>query len=154
MTGKVIAIFVAPSKHAEQTAVDAVQLKAGKGIVGDRFFGFRQKQPGRNLTLIEAEVIDQFNQQFQQAIPLHATRRNIVTQGIRLNELVDKTFRLGAVLCRGVELCEPCKVMARQLSNTGLSQAEIIHAFTNKGGIRAEVLLDGIVRLSDSITFE
>jgi MOSC domain-containing protein YiiM len=154
MTGKVIAIFVAQTKHAEQLTVDAVQLKAGKGIVGDRFFGFRQKQPGRNLTMIEAEVIAQFNQQFQQTIPLHATRRNIVTQGIRLNELVGKTFRIGEVLCRGIELCEPCKVMARQLSGTGLSQAEIINAFANKGGLRAEVLLDGIVRLSDSITLE
>jgi MOSC domain-containing protein YiiM len=151
MTGKVIAIFVAPTKHAEQISVDAVQLKAGKGIVGDRFFGLRQKQTTRNLTLIEWEVIETFNRTFGLKLPLNATRRNLITQGIRLNYLVGKTFKIGQVVCRGIELCEPCKVMARQFPASSLSQAEIIRAFGNKGGIRAEVLSDGVLRLGDEI---
>jgi len=151
MTGHIATIFVSPIKHAEQLAVDSIQLKAQKGIVGDRFFGFRQKQPGRNLTLIECEVIEAFNRIYQLTIPISATRRNLITQGIRLNDLVGKTFKIGQVACRGVELCEPCKVLARHFPATSLSQAEIIRAFTNKGGIRAEVLTNGVVRLNDEI---
>jgi MOSC domain-containing protein YiiM len=151
MTRRITAIFVAPTKHAEQIAVDAVQLKAGKGIVGDRFFGLRQNQTPRNLTLIEWEVIEEFNRTFGFKLPLNATRRNLITQGIRLNNLVGETFQIGQVVCRGIELCEPCKVMARHFPASSLPQAEIIHAFANKGGIRAEVLMDGVVRLGDGI---
>lgn len=151
MTATVIAIFVAPVKHGEQIAVEAVQLKQGKGIVGDRFFGYRKNQPGRNLTLIELELIKEFKQTNQLNIPLNATRRNLITQGIRLNKLVGKIFKIGNVLCRGVELCEPCKVMAKQFPVVPLSSDEIIQAFIRKAGIRAEVLSDGIVRLSDVI---
>jgi MOSC domain-containing protein YiiM len=149
MTGHITAIFVAPSRHVEQLAVDAVQLKAGKGVVGDRFFGRTQKTPGRNLTLIEVETIEEFIANYGQSIELNATRRNFLTRGIRLNDLVGKTFRVGDVLCQGVELCEPCRVLARQLPYGTLSQAQIIRAFTNKGGLRADVLSDGIVRLGN-----
>jgi MOSC domain-containing protein YiiM len=151
MTGHITAIFVAPTRHSEQLAVDSVQLKARKGIVGDRFFSFRQKQPGRNLTLIEYEAIEEFNRTYQLTIPINATRRNLITQGIRLNNLVGKTFKIGQVVCRGIELCEPCKVMARHFPATSLSQTDIIRTFTHKGGIRAEVLSDGVVRLGDEI---
>jgi MOSC domain-containing protein YiiM len=150
--GSIIAIFVAPTRHAEQLAVEAVQLKTGKGVVGDRFFGLSQKVPGRNLTLIEVEAIDEFNKAYSQSIELNATRRNFVTRDIRLNELVGKTFRVGDVLCRGAELCEPCRVLARQLPQDSLTQAQIIKAFTNKGGLRADVLSDGVVRVGDSLS--
>ena len=154
MTGKILSICVASARHGEQVIVEAVQLKAGRGIVGDRFFGFRKSLPGKNLTLIEAEAIAGFNQRFGQNIPLHATRRNLITQGIQLNELTGKTFRIGSVLCRGIELCEPCKIMARQFPAVSLSQNEIISAFTHKGGLRAEVLSDGIVHLDDLIIMD
>jgi MOSC domain-containing protein YiiM len=151
MTGHVKAVFVSPTKHAEQISVDTVQLKTRKGIVGDRFFGFRPKQPGRNLTLIEWESIAEFNRTYQLTIPLDATRRNLVTEGVRLNDLVGKTFKIGQVECRGIEPCEPCKVMARHFPATSLSQSDIIRAFTDKGGIRVEVLGDGVVKLGDGI---
>jgi MOSC domain-containing protein YiiM len=151
MTGHITAIFVAPARHAEQLAVEAVQLKTGKGIVGDRFFGHCKKAPGQNLTLIEAEAIAEFNKSNGLAIEINATRRNFLTQGISLNELVGKNFHVGEVLCRGIELCEPCRVLARQLPQNSLSQAQIIKAFTNRGGLRAEVLSDGIVRLGDQL---
>jgi len=151
MTGKIIAIFVAPGQHADQLEVEAVQLESGKGIVGDRFFGLRKTQVGRNLTLIEWEVIEEFNRAYRLNMPINATRRNLVTQGIWLNQLVGETFKIGEVICRGIELCEPCKVMARQFPTASLSQSEIIRAFANKGGIRAEVLMGGVVRLGDNI---
>lgn len=152
MTSRITAIFTAPTRHAEQIAVEAVQLKAGKGIVGDRFFGLRKTQPGQNLTLIEWETIDEFNRIFHTNIPLHATRRNMVTQDIRLNELVGKQFRIGDVLCRGIELCEPCRIMARNLAGINLPESQIISAFTHKAGIRAAVLSDGYIRIGEAVT--
>lgn len=152
MPGQIITIFVAPSKHAEQIAVDSVQVKTGKGIVGDRFYGFRQTQRGRNLTLVEMEKITEFNQQYQQDIALNATRRNMITQGIRLNELVGKQFYIGDVLCEGVELCEPCGVMVRSLACAGLSKTQVMNAFAHKAGIRVEVLSDGIVNIGDDVS--
>lgn len=154
MTGHITAIFVAPSKHAEQLAIEAVQLKRGKGIVGDRFFGQSPKNPGRNLTLIEIEAIEEFNEAYNLTINLSATRRNFLTRGIRLNDLLGKTFRVGDVLCKGVELCEPCRLLARQLPHESISQKDIIKVFTHKGGLRAEVLSDGVVRLGDSTMIE
>ena len=151
MTAHITAIFVAPTKHGEQIAVDVVQLKASKGIVGDRFYGFSRKNPGRNITLIESEAIEEFNSIYRLSVRVNATRRNLVTRGIKLNDLVGKTFKIGDVLCQGFELCEPCKVMARHFPATTLSQAEIIRAFTGRGGIRAAVLTDGIVKLNDEI---
>jgi MOSC domain-containing protein YiiM len=152
MAGRITAIFVAPTKHAEQLAAEAVQLKTSKGIVGDRFFGLSQKIPGRNLTFIEIEAIEEFIANYGQSIELNATRRNFLTREIRLNDLVGKTFSVGEVLCRGIDLCEPCRVLARQLPHDSLTQAQIMRAFTSKGGLRAEVLSDGIVRLDDCIT--
>jgi MOSC domain-containing protein YiiM len=149
MTGHITAIFVTPTRYAEQLAIEAVQLKTGKGMIGDRFFGYSQKYPGRNLTLIEVEAIEEFNTNYAQTIAPSSTRRNFLTRGIRLNELVGKTFRVGEVLCRGIELCEPCRVLARQLSHESLSQAAIIRTLTHKRGLRADVLSDGIVRLGD-----
>ena len=154
MTGHIATIFVSPIKHAEQLAVDSIQLKAQKGIVGDRFFGFSHKHPGRNLTLIESEVVEAFNHHYGQAVGLSATRRNLVTRGIRLNDLIGRTFKVGDILCQGIELCEPCKVMTRYFPPTSLSQTEIIQAFTHKGGIRVAVLTNGVVKLGDNLNNE
>lgn len=154
MTGRITAIFVAPSKHAEQLAIEAVQLKRGKGIVGDRFFGQSQKNPGRNLTLIEIEAIEEFNETYNLTINLSATRRNFLTRGVRLNDLLGKTFRVGDVLCKGIELCEPCRLLTRQLSHESISEKNIIKALTHKSGLRAEVLSDGVVHWGDSVMIE
>lgn len=108
------------------------------------------KNNGCNLTLIEVETIEEFNRIYGFNIELNTTRRNILTRGIRLNDLVGKTFRVGNVLCKGIELCEPCRLLSKQITTNSLSSAAIIKAFTHKGGLRAETLSDGVVRLGDS----
>lgn len=151
MTGTVIAIFVSPEKHGEQIKVNSIQLKAGKGIVGDRYYGHRISHKRKNLTLVEAENIEAFCQTYHQPIELYNTRRNIITRGIRLNDLVGKDFFVGQVLCKGIELCEPCAVLARQFPESGLPPSKIIRAFENKGGLRAEILTNGILHVGDRI---
>lgn len=149
--GIVTALLVATERHGELLALPAVQLKAGAGIVGDRFFGRRRTQPGLNLTLIEAEAIAAAAAELGLAIPPEAPRRNVVTRGIRLNDLVGREFRLGPVRLRGVELCEPCIVLGRHLETPLHSRERIIRTFLGRGGLRAAVLDDGVVRLGDAL---
>ncbi len=154
MKGFVAGIYVASCKHGEQIPVTSAQLIAGKGITGDRFYANRKKQVRLNLTLIEAEAIERFNFRYGENIQPSASRRNVITRHIRLNELVGRCFYIGQVLCKGWELCEPCIVMARQFSGSRLPHTEIIRAFQNRGGLRAEILTGGVINLSDPVFVE
>lgn len=150
--GRVEWLLAAAERHGEMQALPAVQLKAGAGIVGDRFFGRRRTQTGLNLTLIEAEAIAAVAAALGMAIPPAAPRRNVVTRGVRLNDLVGREFRLGGVRLRGIELCEPCVVLGRNLATPAHPRERIIRAFLGRGGLRAAVLDDGVVRIGDAIT--
>jgi MOSC domain-containing protein YiiM len=152
MSGIIEAIFTSAERHGEIVACEAVQLKSGRGIVGDRFFGRSRTTPGRNLTLIEAEAITAAGIELGLVIAPQAPRRNLVTRGLRLNALVGKTFRVGNILCRGIELCDPCIVLGRHLASEQHSAAAIIAAFEKRGGLRAAVLGDGILRRGDPVT--
>lgn len=151
MSGSIVAIFVASRHREPPMEVDSVQLKQGRGIVGDRFFGFRRSHPGRNLTLIEYESIQEFNRLNNQNVPFAAAGRNIVTRDIRINDLIGKHFLLGNTLCLGVEPCEPCRILARNFACNALPHDFIINAMRDKSGIRAQVLADGIINKDDEI---
>ncbi len=135
-------IFIAEKSLGQQIQVDKVDLITAKGIVGDRNFD-REQWPGQNITFIEVEEIEAFNNNYQQRIRLGDTRRNIITQGIRLNDLVGKEFLIGAVRFKGVELCEPCATLGKLLSNDTLAKKDVVKAFVHKSGLRADVLSDG-----------
>jgi MOSC domain-containing protein YiiM len=135
-------IFIAEHSLGKQVQVDKIELITGKGIVGDRNFD-KAKWPGQNITFIEIEEIEAFNNNYQQRIHLADTRRNVITQGIRLNNLVGKEFLIGDVRFKGVELCEPCATLGKLLSNETLAKKEVVKAFLHKSGLRADVLSDG-----------
>jgi len=143
-------ICVAAKPGEPVLSVDSLSLVAGKGIVGDRNYG-KHQYPGQNLTLVEAEEIERFNREFAMAINLTATRRNLVTRGVRLNELVGREFRVGAVTVRGVELCEPCAGIGRKLAGERLSAAQVVKAFTHRCGLRTDVLTSGVIYRGDAI---
>ncbi|SHI15245.1 MOSC domain-containing protein [Ferrimonas marina] len=144
------AIFTAPKRRAPQQQHTEVTLHADRGIVGDRNYD-RQQYPGQNITFVESEEIAAFNQRFGQSIPWHATRRNVITQGVRLNALEGQRFAIGDVLFEGVELCEPCKLLGDDLAGDGLSSAEVVKAFVSRGGLRARILNDGEIREGMSV---
>ncbi|MCC2636405.1 MAG: hypothetical protein K0Q68_124 [Moraxellaceae bacterium] len=146
------ALLVATQRHGELLELPAVQVKAGRGIVGDRFFSRSTRHPERNITLIEAEAIAAVAAELDLPIPLAAPRRNIVTRGIRLNALVGQTFRVGQVLLRGLELCEPCVVLGRNLQTGRNPPERIIRAFLHRGGLRATILNDGVIRQGEAIS--
>jgi len=144
------ALFIAKEFKAAQEQVESIELVQDKGIVGDRNFD-QANWPGQNLTLIEREEIEAFNETFQQNISLSDTRRNIITKGVRLNELVGKVFQIGDVKLKGVELCEPCATLGGALENETIKSADVIKAFVHKGGLRADVLSDGCIEVGMSI---
>lgn len=146
-------IFISTDAGSLQREQEKIELVAGCGIVGDRNFGL-SKWPGQNLTLIEAEEIESFLNEHNLPHDLTISRRNLITRGVRLNELVGKEFQLGDVVLKGVELCEPCGSLGERLSSlTGpeLSPKLLIQRFMGKGGLRVDALTSGIIKLGATI---
>ncbi|PKM23236.1 MAG: MOSC domain-containing protein [Gammaproteobacteria bacterium HGW-Gammaproteobacteria-14] len=151
--GYIVGIFTASQSRGAVTEHNAVQLHQGKGIVGDRHYRQRNA-PENQLTLIEAEVIEAFNGQHNASIKSGDFRRNVVTRGAPLNDLVGKEFTIGSVRLRGIELCEPCAVIGKLLQQPSLSAAHVVRSLVHKGGLRAQILSNGVIRQNDPIYYE
>jgi MOSC domain-containing protein YiiM len=151
--GSVEGILIGPDAEADLVKVPSARAHAGRGLEGDRYFDRRgtfsnAHGRGHDLTLIEAEVLDALSFPGGPLTPAEA-RRNIVTRGIELNALVGERFRIGDVECLGQRLCEPCALLER-LTSGGKPGA--LRALIHKGGLRADVLTDGEIRVGDPIT--
>ena len=136
---KVEGINIGPSEAI--APVESVSAFAGKGLQGDRkFFGDGDGAgPGRALTLIEAEALEDVGLTGAQS------RRQVVVRGVRLNDLVGRRFRVGEVECLGVELCEPC-LHLQEMTRPGIVK-ELIH----RAGLNADILNDGRISVGDPI---
>ena len=139
-------IFTSPERGALQVERERIALQRGVGVVGDRNFGV-SRHPGQNLTLVEAEEIERFCAEQARVPDLSLTRRNLVTRGVRLNDLVNREFSIGGVKLRGIELCEPCTILGSALSSDSTTTSSVIKRWIGRGGLRVDVLSDGeIVR--------
>jgi MOSC domain-containing protein YiiM len=147
------AIFVAGVRGAPQQQADAVRVVVGKGIQGDRNFG-KNKHAGQNITFVEAEEIERFNAASGLAIDMAGTRRNILTRGVRLAQLVGKEFAIGEARFRGVELCEPCSHLASGLRTREVSPTKVVRLFAHRAGLRADVISTGTVRVGDQLQIQ
>ena len=146
--GTVVLISIARAGGDATASTDQVRAVAGRGLEGDRYFnnaGTFSNSPGagRAVTLIESEAIDAVARDCGCELEYKDTRRNIVTRGVALNDLIDREFRVGGVRLRGVRLCEPCKV--------SFPDANVKEALVSRGGLRADILTDGEIRVGDSI---
>jgi MOSC domain-containing protein YiiM len=144
-------IFVATHPGVLQESVDAVRVVAARGIEGDRNFN-KSKYPGQNITFVEAEEIERFMAASGLSIEASATRRNIVTRGVRLNELVGRDFMIGVARFRGIELCEPCSFLGARLRTEVVTAARVVELFVHRAGLRADVLATGTIRVGDSLS--
>jgi len=148
--GKVVSIHIAPAAAAVMTSITEVRAVIGKGLEGDRYaakLGTYSKDPGsgRDVTLIEVEAIEALQRDYQVELGAGESRRNIVTQGVSLNHLVDKEFRVGEVVLRGTRLCEPCAHMEN------LTAKGALRGLIHRGGLRAEIVKGGTIRVGDSV---
>ena len=147
--GTIISINIASEAEAPMQSVSEVRAVPGQGLEGDRYFDhkgtFSKPQPDRELTLIEAEAIEALRREFQVDFGLNASRRNIVTRGVPLNHLVDKEFWIGDVKARGLRLCEPCAHLQR------LSHPKVLPGLVHRGGLRAQILTEGMIRVGEIV---
>ena len=144
---KVFEIAITQNFKGKMETVNNINIIAGKGIMGDRYF--KENNDKKNqITLIEKENIDYFNKLNNTGIKSVEFRRNIITEEVRLNELVGKVFSLGNVKLKGIDLCRPCK----NLQET-LKQKNLIKEFLRKGGLRCEIIKDGKISVGDEIKF-
>jgi MOSC domain-containing protein YiiM len=149
--GKVSGIFIGPEKGKPMIGVTDVRAVAGRGLDGDRYFAkqgtFSQRDgPSREITLIEKEAVDAARRSYDVDVDAAETRRNILTEGVPLNHLVDEEFTVGEVRLRGLKLCEPCGHLER-VTAKGVKKP-LIH----RGGLRAQILTDGTIRVGDRVS--
>jgi MOSC domain-containing protein YiiM len=146
--GVVEAIFVGTKKGEPMQSVGAIHAEAGRGLEGDRY---RRASEGaqtpegfdREITLIEAEAVEAVNRDGLE-FDASESRRNVVTRGVALNHLVGREFRLGGVTLRGMRLCEPCSHLEK------MTRPGVLAAFAHRGGLRAQIVDGGELRVGDA----
>ena len=142
---KVLKLGITDINNKKITEVEKIEVLSNKGVIGDRHFN-EFNDPYCQLSLIESENIDYYNLRYGLNIPYLDFRRNVVTKGIRLNELIGKKFVIGKVKVEGIDLCRPC----RHLTET-LGQENIIKEFLRKGGLRCQILSSSSISVNDII---
>jgi MOSC domain-containing protein YiiM len=141
--GRVEAIFIGTEHGALPQPVESVRAIAGKGLEGNRYFD--EGRPESELTLIEAEALEALKSEHGIELDGAASRRNVLTRGVRLNDLVGRRFRAGELECRGIELCEPCRYLE------SITQQGVIKGLTHRAGLNAEILVGGELRRGDPV---
>ncbi len=133
-------------------AVESIRVVAGKGIEGDRFFkragtyeGTGRLGAGREVTLIEASALRALKEEHGIELAFAETRRNILVEGVALNDLVGREFKVGNVTLRGMRLCEPC----RHLSE--LTGKPLVSPLCHRGGLNAQAVTTGTVSKGDRV---
>ena len=143
--GKVIEIGITSIKGNQIHNVNKVEALKGKGLQNDRKFS-ENNHKERQITLIEIENINHFNSISNTNIPPLNFRRNIITENIRLNDLVGKEFFVGNVKLKAHDLCRPCKYL-----QASLQQKNTVKELLNTGGLRCEILSSGKICVDDQI---
>jgi MOSC domain-containing protein YiiM len=158
--GQVVSLHIGREAGVPLDIVAEVRAVPGRGLEGDRYFlgrGHYSARPsfgGRDVTFIETETIEALERGVENAagerlgIKMTAaeTRRNIATVGVPLNHLVDRTFWVGTVQMRGTRLCEPCQYLE------GLTgRPRLMNGLLHRGGLRAQILTEGVIRVGDVV---
>lgn len=148
--GSVVSIHLAGAAREATRSVKEARAVLGKGLEGDRYFshaGTFSEMPGsgREVTLIEIEALEALKRDYKVELDPSEARRNIVTRGVALNHLVGKEFRAGGVTLRGARLCEPCSHLE------GLTREGVIKGLIHRGGLRADIVSEGVVRVGDPV---
>jgi MOSC domain-containing protein YiiM len=150
--GGVVGIFVAPESAAEMVSLPEVRAFADRGLEGDRFFRDSWNAVNRSdkaASLVEDEVLQAAAKELGVDSIAAKTRRNIVTRGVPLLELLHREFTLGGVRMRGIRLFEPCGHLVKVSKLPG-----IFKALDHRSGLKAAILSDGMIRVGDPITIE
>ena len=142
---KVYKLGITNNNNQNIREVNSIEVLANQGIIGDRHFK-EFNDPYSQLSLIESENIDYYNIKYGLNIPYIDFRRNIITKGIRLNDLIGKKFLVGEVELEGIDLCRPCRHLCELLD-----QDNIIKEFLRRGGLRCQILSSSSIEVGNKI---
>ena len=149
MSGQLLSIYISPEAGNVPHSVPRARLLAGRGLEGDRYAAgrgtFSANAGKRDVTLIETEALEAFANDYGHKLDPAHSRRNLLTRGIRLNDLIGREFSVGSVPMRGLRLCEPCAHLAR------LTPLPVLLGLVHRGGLYAEILRDGDLKVGDAI---
>jgi MOSC domain-containing protein YiiM len=150
MNGTVESIWIASRAGEPMVGVPVARAVPGVGLEGDRYAAglghySDDRRVSRDLTLIEAEVLEGLEREHGIALGAQEARRNVTTRGVRLNDLVGRRFLVGDVLCEGTCLCEPCQYLV------DLTGKAVLRPLAHRGGLRADILTAGDVRIGDTL---
>jgi MOSC domain-containing protein YiiM len=143
MTGRVEGIYISADHGDLPEPVESVRALVGRGLEGNRYFD--DAPAGTALTLIAAEAVEAMEREHGVSIEPRESRRNVVTRGIDVNELVGKRFRIGEVECQGIELCEPCSTLQ------AMTKPGVIKGLAHRGGLNADILSDGEISVGNAV---
>jgi MOSC domain-containing protein YiiM len=147
--GQVASIFVAPQAAQEMVALPQVRAFADRGLEGDRFLRDSWRalnRPDKAVTFIEEETLASAAAELGVQGLAQKSRRNIVTRGVPLVQLLDRQFAVGDVLFRGIRLFEPCGHLVKISGLKG-----IFKALEHRSGLKAAILSDGLIRVGNPI---
>ncbi len=142
---EVYKLGVSNKNNQQINEVNSIDVLANQGVVGDRHFQ-EFNDPYNQLSLIESENIDYYNIKYGLNIPYLDFRRNVVTKGIQLNDLIGKKILVGKVELEGIDLCRPCRHLTEVLG-----QDSILKEFLRRGGLRCQVLSSSNIKIGDKI---
>jgi MOSC domain-containing protein YiiM len=150
--GSVKEIFIAPASGHPMTSLSLVRAVADRGLEGDRFFHDSWgavSRSDKSVSLIEDEVLELAAKELGLDSIGILTRRNIVTRGVPLIELLGREFNIGDVRMRGIRLFEPCGHLVAVTKLPG-----IFKALEHRSGLKAAILSDGEIRVGDGVVLE
>jgi MOSC domain-containing protein YiiM len=152
MAGQVEAIFICAEASTPMKPLTQAQAVAGAGLEGDRYRferGFYSDRPradgGRELTLISVEMLDDLFATSGIRLEPVESRRNLLTSGIGLNELIGRRFAIGDVLCEGIDYCTPCEHLVE------LTGKSVLKPLVDRGGLRARIVTGGTIAVGAAV---
>ncbi len=148
--GEVASLYTASAAKGPMRSLPLVRAVPGRGLEGDRYFGGTGTfcspcTEAHEVTLIELEAVEALARDYGVRLSPGDVRRNVVTRGVLLNHLVGREFRVGEVRLSGIRLAEPCSHLQR------LTQPGVIKGLRHRGGLRAQVLSPGVIRVGDVV---
>jgi MOSC domain-containing protein YiiM len=138
MAGLVEAIRISAEHERLPEPVDSIDVTA-EGLPGDRYFG------RGDITLVEAEALDALREDTGIELSHAEVRRQVLTRGVALNDLLGKRFRVGGVEAVGIEWCEPCNHL-EQITYSG-----VLKGMVHRAGLRADIVQAGRIAVGDEV---
>lgn len=142
-------IYVAPRGGAPMEQVAEVEAIEARGLSGDRYLertGYWTDVDECQVTLIEAEALDEIRETTQVRVSNGEHRRNIITRGTRLRDLAGKRFRVGGAVLEYDRPRPPCRYI-QSITEHGMTRA----LGASRGGICARVVQSGLIRAGDEL---